>query len=447
MRPQSSLVKRLTLMFMFAVTAVLVVAGVAFYGLSQHHFRMLDEQALSEKLESTRHILSISAARGELGDQEQQLRALLGAHQDLSAKITKADGTTLFSDSKASQIPQRFEQARQGAVWEWQDESQNFRGITTHAHFFHTLQWWFGIGLVISAVVSAGLGWVVAKSGLRPVGQITKVATAMSARSLRERIPLKPVPIELQELILSFNGMLGRLEDAFVRLSNFSADIAHELRTPVSNLLTHTEVVLTKKRDLDAYEENLYSNLEDLKRMSRMIDDMLFLAKADNGLIVPEQIDVDLSELVYKLFEYYQFLAEDRGIQLTLQGRGKVRGDRLMIDRALSNILSNALRYTPEGNEISVQIEQTRETVTLSVRNSGVTIDPQHIGKIFHRFYRADPARREGGPSNAGLGLSITRSIIEAHSGRIWCTSAEGVTTFFISLPASMRLVGAAPTP
>ncbi|NWC84120.1 heavy metal sensor histidine kinase [Pseudomonas putida] len=468
MRPQSSLVKRLTLMFMFAVTAVLVVAGVAFYGLSQHHFRMLDEQALSEKLESTRHILSISAARGELGDQEQQLRALLGAHQDLSAKITKADGATLFSDSKASQIPQRFEQARQGAVWEWQDESQNFRGITaqlaiagepepvtavlmldvtTHAHFFHTLQWWFGIGLVISAVVSAGLGWVVAKSGLRPVGQITKVATAMSARSLRERIPLEPVPLELQELILSFNGMLGRLEDAFVRLSNFSADIAHELRTPVSNLLTHTEVVLTKKRDLDAYEENLYSNLEDLKRMSRMIDDMLFLAKADNGLIVPEQIDVDLSELVYKLFEYYQFLAEDRGIQLTLQGRGKVRGDRLMIDRALSNILSNALRYTPEGNEISVQIEQTRETVTLSVRNSGVTIDPQHIGKIFHRFYRADPARREGGPSNAGLGLSITRSIIEAHSGRIWCTSAEGVTTFFISLPASMRLVGAAPTP
>jgi two-component system heavy metal sensor histidine kinase CusS len=197
--------------------------------------------------------------------------------------------------------------------------------------------------------------------------------------------------------------MLGRLEDAFVRLSNFSADIAHELRTPVSNLLTHTEVVLTKKRDLDAYEENLYSNLEDLKRMSRMIDDMLFLAKADNGLIVPEQIDVDLSELVSKLFEYYQFLAEDRGIQLTLQGRGKVRGDRLMIDRALSNLLSNALRYTPEGNEISVQIEQTPETVTLSVRNSGVTIDPQHIGKIFDRFYRADPARREGGPSNAGL--------------------------------------------
>lgn len=106
-----------------------------------------------------------------------------------------------------------------------------------------------------------------------------------------------------------------------------------------------------------------------------------------------------------------------------------------MIDRALSNLLSNALRYTPEGNEISVQIEQTPETVTLSVRNSGVTIDPQHIGKIFDRFYRADPARREGTPTNVGLGLAITRSIVLAHKGRVWCDSANGTTEFHLSFP------------
>lgn len=456
MRAQSSLVKRLTLMFMFAVIAVLVVAGVSFYMLSQHHFQMLDEQALAEKLESTRHILSLSAARDELEDQEPQLRALLGAHQDLSVEILDADGTVLFSDSKASRIPERFKQASSGAVWDWQIDSRNFRGITSqlaiaqaqapvtvmlmldvtsHAHFFKTLQWWFGIGLVISALVSAGLGWIVAKSGLRPVGQITKVATSMSARSLRERIPLEPVPLELQELILSFNGMLARLEDAFVRLSNFSADIAHELRTPVSNLLTHTEVVLTKKRDLDAYEDNLYSNLEDLKRMSRMIDDMLFLAKADNGLIIPEQVDIDLVGLVSRLIEYYQLAAEDRSIRLALQGEGTIRGDRLMIDRAVSNILSNALRYTPEGHDIAVRIVEAADQVNLSVQNNGATIDPEHINKIFDRFYRADPARREGSPSNAGLGLAITRSIIEAHGGRIWCTSADGVTSFHIALP------------
>lgn len=455
MRAQSSLVKRLTLMFMSAVTAVLMVAGMSFYVLSQHHFQMLDEQALAEKLESTRHILSLSAAH-ELEDQAPQLRALLGAHQDLSAEILDADGTVLFSDSKASRIPERFKHATSGEIWEWQTDSGNFRGITSqlaiaqspapvtvmlmldvtsHAHFFKTLQWWFSIGLVISALVSAGLGWVVAKSGLRPVGQITRVATSMSARSLRERIPLEPVPLELQELILSFNGMLARLEDAFVRLSNFSADIAHELRTPVSNLLTHTEVVLTKKRDLDAYEDNLYANLEDLKRMSRMIDDMLFLAKADNGLIIPEQVDFELADLMSRLIEYYQLAAEDRGIKLTLDGEGLIRGDRLMIDRAVSNILSNALRYTPEGHDIAVRIAEAADHVILTIQNSGAMIDPQHINKIFDRFYRADPARREGSPSNAGLGLAITRSIINAHGGRIWCASADGMTSFHIALP------------
>ncbi|MGH8380020.1 heavy metal sensor histidine kinase [Pseudomonas sp.] len=460
MLSQSSLVKRLTLMIMFAVIAVLVVAGISFNILSQHHFRMLDEQALSEKLESTRHILSIQAPVARLEELRPQLRALLGAHQDLTAEILTSDGTVLFSDLKTVQIPDRYKRAEKEAMWEWQDESHNFRGvtshveiqgdpapgtvmlmldITSHAHFFETLQRWFGIGLVISALVSAGLGWLVAKSGLRPVEQITKVATSMSARSLQERIPLEPVPLELQELILSFNGMLARLDDAFVRLSNFSADIAHELRTPVSNLLTHTEVVLTRKRNLDAYEENLYSNLEDLKRMSRMIDDMLFLAKADNGLIIPEQVDIELEDLVSKLFEYYQLLAEDRGVRLSLHGRGIITGDRLMIDRAVSNILSNAMRYTPEGKEIAVEIQHSADEVTLTIRNGGATIDSQHINKIFDRFYRADPARREGGPSNAGLGLAITRSIVEAHKGRVWCTSSEGMTAFHFAFPANQE--------
>ncbi|WP_175653578.1 heavy metal sensor histidine kinase [Pseudomonas sp. Marseille-P9899] len=460
MLSQSSLVKRLTLMIMFAVISVLVVAGISVNMLSQHHFRMLDEQALSEKLESTRHILSIQTQGTRQEELREQLRALLGAHQDLTAEILTSDGGVLFSDLKTTLIPDRYKVAGKDNMWEWQDSSHNFRGVTSrvqiqgdpalgtvmlmldvtsHAHFFETLQRWFSIGLVISALVSAALGWVVAKSGLRPVEQITKVATSMSARSLQERIPLEPVPLELQEMIVSFNGMLARLEDAFIRLSNFSADIAHELRTPVSNLLTHTEVVLTKKRDLVAYEENLYSNLEELKRMSRMIDDMLFLAKADNGLIIPEQVDIKLEKLVAKLFDYYQLVAEDRGIRLTLQGEGVVSGDTLMIDRALSNILSNAMRYTPEGSSISVGIQETSDTVTLTTRNGGGTIAPEHAKKIFDRFYRADPARREGGPSNAGLGLAITRSIVEAHNGRIWCAPEDGETAFHIAFPARKR--------
>jgi two-component system heavy metal sensor histidine kinase CusS len=278
---------------------------------------------------------------------------------------------------------------------------------------------------------------MVASSGMRPIRQVTRVAASMSAKSLKERIPLAPVPKELQQMVSSFNAMLARLDDAFVRLSNFSADIAHELRTPISNLMTHTEVVLSRKRDIEDYEDNLYSNLDDLKHMARMIDDMLFLAKSDNGLMTHEDKPIDLLEVVEKLLEYYRLLADERGISLTVSGRGSVRGDVLMLHRAISNLLSNALRYTPEGRSINIDIQQKGISTLVVVENPGEIIAPEHLEKLFDRFYRADPARREGSPSNAGLGLSITRSIIEAHDGKIWCVSSNGKTAFHMELPSS----------
>ncbi|MDM8351167.1 heavy metal sensor histidine kinase [Pseudomonas sp. sp1636] len=457
---QLSLTARLSLMFMLAVAAVLTVAALSFNRLSQHHFKLLDQQVLFEKLESTQAILGGAAGEGSFERLQPQFRALFGAHRDLAAIILAADGRVLFADPGQLDIPQRFRAHPGRTLWEWQDQQQMYRGITAqvsapdqgkpitvmlvldvtnHMSFFETLQRWFWIGLIISALLSAGLGWVVARSGLRPLRQVTQLATSVSAKSLKARIPLEAVPLELQQLVSSFNAMLGRLDDAFVRLSNFSADIAHELRTPVSSLMTHTEVILNKKRDVDAYEENLYSNLEDLKRMARMIDDMLFLAKSDNGLIIPEHEQIALEVVVGKLLDYYQLLADDRGIGLRVSGAGFVRGDVLMLHRAISNLLSNALRYTPAGKTISVKIRQSGSSTQLIVENPGETIPPEHLERLFDRFYRADPARREGSPSNAGLGLAITRSIIEAHQGRIWCTSANGWTAFHMEFPQSER--------
>jgi len=453
-----SLTTRMSLMFMLAVTAVLTVAGLSFNHLSQHHFAMLDQQALTEKLQSTQRILGDLTSVDQFNEIKPELQALLGAHRDLTAIILNSEGTLLFADPRPINVPQQFRTTSNSNVWEWQEQEQMFRGmtaeamvtgqekpftvilifdVTQHMSFFATLQRWFWIGLVISALVSAGLGWMVASSGMRPIRQVTRVAASMSAKSLKERIPLAPVPKELQQLVSSFNAMLSRLDDAFVRLSNFSADIAHELRTPVSNLMTHTEVVLSRKRDIEDYEDNLYSNLDDLKRMSRMIDDMLFLAKSDNGLIKPKNKKIELQEVVGKLLEYYRLLADERSIELSLSGAGCVRGDVLMLHRAISNLLSNALRYTPEGQTISVDIRQDLKKAIVTVENPGETIAPEHLEKLFDRFYRADPARREGSPSNAGLGLAITRSIIEAHEGRIWCTSSNGKTAFHMELPSS----------
>lgn len=452
-----SLTARMSLMFMLAVTAVLTVAGLSFNNLSRHHFKMLDQQALNEKLHSTKRILGELNSIDQFDDLKPELQALLGAHRDLTALILDSDGRLLFADPGPVNVPESFRTTTNNNVWEWRGQEQMFRGVTAqaivtgqdkpwtvilifdvtqHMSFFETLERWFWIGLVISALVSAALGWMVASSGMRPIRQVTRVAASMSAKSLKERIPLAPVPKELQQMVLSFNAMLSRLDDAFVRLSNFSADIAHELRTPVSNLMTHTEVVLSRKRDIEDYEDNLYSNLDDLKRMSRMIDDMLFLAKSDNGLITHENKPIDLVEVVEKLLEYYRLLADERGIELKVSGRGSVRGDVLMLHRAISNLLSNALRYTSEGKTISVEILQKEMSVLVVVENHGEPIAPEHLEKLFDRFYRVDPARREGSPSNAGLGLSITRSIIEAHDGKIWCTSCDGKTAFHLEFPS-----------
>ena len=451
-----SLTARMSLMFMLAVIAVLTVAGLSFNELSRHHFMMLDQQTLDEKLESTQQILSNTCSHADLEEVLPQLKALLGAHHDLTAIILANDGAVLFAEPQPFNIPEKYRLNPDHGMWVWEENGHLYRGmtaqvstpeqpafltallildVTNHVHFFETLQRWFWVGLVISALVSAALGWVVARSGLRPLRQVTFVATSMSARSLKERIPLEPVPLELQQLVTSFNAMLARLDDAFVRLSNFSADIAHELRTPLSNLMTHTEVVLTQKRNLEAYEDNLYSNLDDLKRMSRMIDDMLFLAKSDNGLIIPEQTRIEFSEVVAKLFEYYHLLADEQGIQLAVTGTGHVLGDKLMLDRAISNLLSNALRYTPAGKTILVTIKSSASAVTLTIENPGDTIKPEHLDKLFDRFYRVDPARREGSPSNAGLGLAITRSIVESHKGKIWCASGNGTTAFHMEFP------------
>ena len=449
-----SLTTRLGLLFMLALTGVLLAAGLTFRHLSREHFIELDRHALHEKLQASQRLLAGLARADELPRLQVQLHSLLGAHQDLRAQILAADGRVLFAEPPAAAFPAQF-RSRPHALWDWQDDGRLLRGMTArvelgepgqaltlllaldvthHAAFFAELERWLWIALGVCALLSAGLGWLVARSGLRPLREVALVAATVSARSLKERIPEQTLPVELRPLVASFNGMLARLDDAFVRLSNFSADIAHELRTPLTQLMTHTEVVLSRARSLEEYQDALYGNLEDLTRMARMIDDMLFLAKADNGLIVPGRAPVALHALAGQLLDFYRLLAEERDIALELDGEGRVDGDAGMLRRALSNLLSNALRYTPAGGCIRVRIGRAGGRVTLRVENPGPAIPAEHLERLFDRFYRADPARREGG-GHAGLGLAITRSIVEAHRGAIRCESADGLTRFVLEFP------------
>jgi two-component system heavy metal sensor histidine kinase CusS len=264
---------------------------------------------------------------------------------------------------------------------------------------------------------------------------MSAIASGVSAQSLNARLPEADMPPELAEMAHHFNAMLGRLDDSFQRLSAFSADIAHELRTPLSNLLTHTQVTLTRPRAIEDYREALHSNLEELQWMAQLVNDMLYLAKADHGLLMPKREWLELAEEADVLLEFFAPLAEDAQVTLSREGKARVEGDRSMLRRALSNLLDNAMRFTPTKGEVRVRIVDQPKGLKLTVENSGAGISAELLPRLFDRFYRADPARHEGSSEHAGLGLAITQSIVRAHGGQIHCESADGWTRFVIELP------------
>ncbi|WP_149087940.1 heavy metal sensor histidine kinase [Pseudomonas prosekii] len=442
-----SLSNRLALLFAACTAVVSLFAGVLFSRASEAHFVELDQQLLNGKLIGLRRALQdIQSSESEVKLQDE-----LSRQADLSLRITGSDGQRWFDSS--SKLPQKLPQKL--GLSTVNDAGTDYRvlnaplfadkadspqltlllDITHHQHFLQRMQnlIWLTVGL--SALATALLGAWAARSGLRPLRRMSVVASGVSAQSLNARLPEENMPPELAEMAHNFNAMLGRLDDSFQRLSAFSADIAHELRTPLSNLLTHTQVTLTRPRPLEDYREALHSNLEELQWMAQLVNDMLYLAKADHGLLMPKREPLELAEETDVLLEFFAPLAEDAQVRLSREGSARMLGDRSMLRRALSNLLDNALRFTPVGGEVRVRIVEQSEGLTLLVENTGSGIDPALLPRLFDRFYRADPARQEGSSEHAGLGLAITQSIIRAHGGLIRCESANGWTRFVIELP------------
>ena len=300
------------------------------------------------------------------------------------------------------------------------------------ASFRRTL--WLFVGS--SAIVVGLLGWFIVRRSLAPLGDIRAGAAAVTASRLDYRISLDAVPAELSDLGQALNQMLARLEDSFRRLKDFSSDLAHELRTPISNLMTQTQVALAGARSADEYRDILASNAEEFERLARMIADMLFLAQADHGLIVPNRESVQLEAEVGNLFDFFDALAEDKAVRLSLTGAATVTGDRLMLRRALANLLSNAIRHCTRGGDVTIDLADKGNGVTIAVGNAGAPIPAEHATRIFDRFYRAE-ASRHGSGEGAGLGLAITRSIVLAHHGTIEVVCGDGRVSFLVRMPSA----------
>lgn len=452
-----SLTTRLTLLYGLASALLLLgMAGLAAVAVDRH-FEALDRDTLQDKIE----LIQDSMARADsASDLRRRLELALQNHPGLFVRVDDLAGNVLYASDDFS-FPAEAGAAQAGdalpALSTWRQGGREFRSLSAaapahddlsrdmrirvaldtvhHAHFISALQaaLWLYAGL--AAGLSGMLGWWAARAGLAPLRTMKARAQAVTAHKLDQRMPAEAVPIEMADLAQSLNEMLERLQRDFQRLSEFSSDLAHELRTPISNLLTQTQVALAQPRDAAAYREILASNAEEFQRLARMVSDMLLLAKAEHGLLLPRTEAIALADEVSALFDFYEALAEEKQIRLSCSGAAVLSGDRLMLRRAISNLLSNALRHTPPRGRVEVLIESLPEAVSLRVENSGSSIAPELLPRLFDRFFRADKSRAHPDTDGAGLGLAITQAIVQAHGGQASVTSAEDRTCFTLRFP------------
>lgn len=291
------------------------------------------------------------------------------------------------------------------------------------------------IGLAIVGVLMASaLGYWVARIGLKPLIKLSHEAQRLAPPLRAGRLRLSPLPPELEQFVDSFNSTLERVEVAYSRLESFNADVAHELRSPLTNLIGQTQVALTRGRSAEHYFEVLQSNLEELERLRSIINDMLFLASADQGNKATKLTSTSLADEVATTLEYLDFILEDAQVQVQVSGDAQVQIEVAHLRRALINLLSNAVQHTGPGQVIEVCIEVEEHQVSIGVANPGSPIASEHLPRLFERFYRVDASRSNSG-NNHGLGLAIVKAIALMHGGDVFVRSDRGMNTFGIYLP------------
>jgi two-component system, OmpR family, heavy metal sensor histidine kinase CusS len=276
----------------------------------------------------------------------------------------------------------------------------------------------FGVLLIVvlsgSILASALIAITVTRHSLRPLGEMTRSLERTGPTHLNERVAPGGWPRELQPLAVAFDDMLARLEDSFTRLSQFSADLAHELRTPIANILGEAQVTLTRERTSEEYREVIESTIAECERLSGIVDNLLFVARVDAARESVERKEFDGRAAVENIAAFYRTLAEDRHVAINCTGGGEIYGDPVLFARAVSNLVDNALRFTPDGGtiQISITVKDVHSEVTVS--DNGCGIAPEHLPRVFDRFYRADSSRSSDG---AGLGLALVKSIVDLHGG------------------------------
>jgi two-component system heavy metal sensor histidine kinase CusS len=457
-----SLALRLTAYYSISAFFIVAVATSSLYWAMIRNVDLEDDRTLADKVRLLQSILRESPRDDMAIRQEVNESWQAGQHTVVFIRVVASDGTivaespgmneilpsALFPETRSDmaagsnvEIPSRKSYRVMSAA----DSQGGFVHVALDrtpelellAGYEESL--WYALGVAI--VVCTLAGYVIAWRGLKPIREISSTVGEIRPGNLGRRIKLSGLPSELHLLASGFNDMLDRLEAAFNRLSQFSGDLAHELRTPLYNLKTSQEVALTKQRTPEEYVESIASGLEECQRLERMIDSLLFLARAEDPKRQVEREPIAIGDEISHIREFFDAMAAEREVQLhaDLDRALKVNVNRPLLQRAVGNLISNALNHTAAGGVITLRTMRQGDRIVVEVADTGCGISDADLPQVFDRFYRADRSRssQKGG---VGLGLAIVKSIMELHGGNVQIVSAPGRgTCVALSFPADQH--------
>ncbi|MDQ0041019.1 heavy metal sensor histidine kinase [Variovorax boronicumulans] len=427
-RPQS-IQSRLSLWIAAQTLFGLSVICLAIYLVTAWNFGEKQDDELDQKAVLVQHLLKEAEKGGDLVFLKHKLDDFFSLQDDVSLSISHA-GKRLFESRPTT-----------GGRWLRRDLTVPWQqgGLTTdlqvqlgvnvaqEARLLERLAWTL-LGAVVlgTALVSLTGMWLV-RRGLRPLKVLADRTAAMAPDKANQPIDALAFAEELRPWITQFNALLLRVQRAYVQLESFNADVAHELRTPLANLIGSTELALTRQRSNEELQGVLTSNLEEIGRLSGIVTDMLFLSKADRGTSTRSRAVVSLAAQARDVIDFYDAMLDEAGLKAEVAGDAMADVDASLVRRALSNLLGNAIRFAAPTSAIRIELKEEREEFVLSVVNRGEPIDPAALPRLFERFYRAAQAR-DGSTRHHGLGLAIVEAIARMHGGRVFASSEGGET-------------------
>ena len=458
-----SLSFRITSIFALFSLITLFSLGLTVHSFLNYHFTQQDQNILLGKVKLIENLLE----QNKNSNQDLLLflnNSLIG-HANLKVHIQNTFGENLYTNFP-KELTIEHDRITQTQQWlHWKVNGISYMGLQTYYSPTSTLlknqepitiivaidnsEHTLFIQQFRSQLLLIGLigilclmifGWYAVYRGLQPIIRMKLVAQNISAKHLSDRLELNDMPIELHDTASEFNLMLDRLELSLEKLTDFSSDLAHEIRTPINNLMMQTQVCLSKKRTIEQYQEILFSNYEEYEHLAKMISDLLFLAKAENQLSPKNIQAIDLKKEFQNLFDFYGAYASEKKMTFLLSGEATIYGEISMLRRAFGNLISNAIKYGTTNTPIRISIANTQTKIIISIQNETIPLTKAQISRLFDRFYRVDSSRQKV-VEGTGLGLAITQSIIDIHHSSITAQIEKSTIIFRLEFPSNNQII------